>query len=90
MADDPETVNEPEKPKANWWWMKDTNGQASVSITMVAVSFFVTTLAYIGSIFVKIGPIEFRQFDAGACAAYLIPCLSVYFGRRWTKAKMGG
>lgn len=90
MDDQANATQEPEVPKANWWWMKDTNGKPSVSITMAAVSFFVTTIAYIGSMFVKIGPVEFRAFDAGACASYLIPCLSVYFGRRWTQAKLGG
>jgi len=28
-----------------------------------------------------------RPFDTGACSAYFIPLLTLYFGRRWTDAK---
>ena len=75
--------------KPAWYWIKDTKGQGSVTVTLVFVSFWVTTFAFIASIFQKIGDIQFRSFDSAACAAYLGPILAVYFGRRWTEAKTG-
>jgi hypothetical protein len=77
----------PEKVKSSWFWMKNSNGEASATITFTTISFVVTTLAYIASIFESIGPVSFRAFDAGACSAYFIPILTLYFGRRWTEAR---
>lgn len=78
-----------EKPKASWLWLKDSSGYPSVSITMLAISFWVTTLAYILSIVSKVGPIEIRQFDVGASGAYFGLVLSTYVARRFTDAKYG-
>ena len=75
--------------KPAWYWIKDTKGQGSVTVTLVFVSFWVTTLSFIASIFQKVGDIQFRAFDSAACAAYLGPILAVYFGRRWTESKVG-
>ncbi len=75
----------PAKPA--WFWIKDTKGFGSVSLTFATVAFWVTTVAYVASIFEAVGPIAFRAFDAGACAAFLIPVLSLYFGRKWTEQK---
>jgi hypothetical protein len=55
-----------------------------MSATFATVAFFVTTVAYIASIFEKIGPLTLRAFDSGACAAYLVPVLGLYFSRRFT------
>lgn len=85
-----ETVTEmstTEKPEASWIWMKNSKGQPSASITFATIAFWVTTIAYIGSIFQKVGPIEFRSFDVAACSAYLVPVLGLYFGRRFVDAK---
>lgn len=76
-----------EKPEASWIWMKNSKGQPSASITFATIAFWVTTIAYIGSIFQKVGPIEFRSFDVAACSAYLVPVLGLYFGRRFVDAK---
>ncbi len=75
-----------EKPKASWFWMKDSDGHASASVTFAAIAFWVTTLSYLMSIVEKIGPLEIRPFDVAACSSYLIPILGLYFGRRWTMA----
>ena len=74
-------------PKPSWFWMKNSAGQPSVSVTFVTVAFVVTTLSYVASMFEQIGPLQVRQFDVGACGAYFIPLLTLYFGRRWTDAK---
>ncbi len=76
-----------EKPKASWIWLKDTSGYPSATITFTTVAFWVTTLAYIASIFHSIGPITFREFDVAAAGVYMVPLLSLYFGRKYTDAK---
>lgn len=69
-------------------WIKNTNGSPSASLTFALIAFFVTTINYILSMFVKIGPLEIRAFDPGACASYLTPILALYFSRRYTDAKI--
>lgn len=73
--------------KPAWYWIKDTRGYGSVTVTFATVAFWVTTLAYTLSIFEKLGPVQIRPFDTGACAAYFIPILTLYFGRKATEAK---
>ena len=75
--------------KDSWLWIKDSKGYGSVTVTFVTVAFFVTTLAYILSIVEHIGSLAIRPFDVGACSAYFIPILTLYFGRKWTEAKHG-
>lgn len=81
----------PEKVKVpdSWFWIRDAQGYGSVTVTFITVAFWVTTLAYIASIFQKIGPVEIRAFDVAACSSYFIPILTLYFGRKWTEAKHG-
>jgi hypothetical protein len=68
-------------------WFKNTNGEESASLTFAIVSFLITSLSYLLSIFPKIGNFETRPFDPGACAAYLTPILTLYFSRRFTEVK---
>jgi hypothetical protein len=35
----------------------------------------------------KVGDVEFREFDTAGVGAYLIPILTLYFGRRWTESQ---
>jgi hypothetical protein len=37
-----------------------------------------------------VGSLHIRAFDVAACSSYLIPILSLYFGRKFTDAKFGG
>lgn len=78
-----------ESVKPSWFWIRNSKGEASATITFTTIAFVVTTLAYVASIFETVGPVSFRAFDAGACSAYFIPLLTLYFGRRWTEAKRG-
>jgi hypothetical protein len=73
--------------KPAWYWVKDTKGYGSVTVTMVFVSFWITTLAYVFSIFEKIGPLQIRPFDVAACSSYFLPILTLYFGRKFTDSK---
>ena len=79
-----------EKPKPSWFWLKNSGGDSSASITFLTIAFIVTTFGYIASMFESIGPLHVRQVDVGACGAYFIPLLTLYFGRRWTDAKFLG
>lgn len=88
MADEQVTTT-PGTVRPAWYWIKDTAGQGSVTVTLVFVSFWVTTLAYAASIFEKIGPVSFRNFDVAACGSYMLPILGLYFGRRMTEAAYG-
>ena len=67
--------------------IKDSSGQQSTSVTLLWVAFIVTTLAYILALVDTIGPFKIRPFDPAACSTYFIPILTLYMGRRYTKAK---
>ena len=79
-----------EESKASWFWIRNTDGKPSMSATFATVAFVASTAAYIAAIFEKIGSFNVRPFDSAACTAYLIPVLGLYFGRRFTDAKLGG
>lgn len=74
---------DPVEVKPSWFWIKDTNGNGSVSTTLVTVAFLLTSIAYVLSIVDHVGPVSFRAFDAAAAGAYFIPILTLYFGRHW-------
>ena len=84
---DVETTPQLEVPKNSFFWIKNCKGEPSASLTFVVIAFIVTTLAFAASMFVKIGPLELRQFDAAACGAYLGPLISLYAFRRYTDDK---
>jgi hypothetical protein len=90
MVDEQET-QELDVPvvKDNWFWIQDSNGNGSVTVTFATIAFVITTIVYFVSMFEKIGPVAIRPFDSAACASYLTPVLTLYFGRRWTDAKYG-
>jgi len=89
MADD-NTTTDMTEVKPAWYWIKDAKGYGSVTATMVFVSFWVTTLVYVLSLFEKLGPVTVRPFDVAACSTYFIPILTLYFGRKFTDAKFTG
>jgi hypothetical protein len=84
-----EVASTPEVIRSSKIWLKDSQGHPSISVTMLAISFWVTTLAYVLSIVSKIGPLDIRPFDVGACGAYFGLILSTYVARRFTEAKYG-
>ena len=83
------SIDAVEKVKPSWFWIRNSKGEASVSVTFLTIAFLATTASYVAAMFESIGPLVPRQFDAGACSAYFIPLLTLYFGRRWTEAKKG-
>lgn len=92
MADDVKQTetSDPIAVKPMWYWVKDSKGNGSVTTTLLFISFWVTTIAYIASIFENIGPVTFRQFDVAASGSYFGLLLMLYFGRRYTEAKFRG
>lgn len=86
MSDENKTQSDPVEVPDTWYWIRGSDGKGSVTTTFVTVAFWVTTLAYVASMFESAWGIQFRAFDVGACAAYFIPLLTLYFGRRWTEA----
>jgi hypothetical protein len=74
--------------KASCLWIHDTRGYPSLSVTLVVVSFIVTTVAYVLSIFDKVGPVSIRPFDVQACGIYMVPILAHYWARRQTDASL--
>lgn len=76
-----------EESKPPWFWIKNSKGVSSASVTLLLIAFVVTTFAYIVSMFENIGPFSIRPFDIGACSTYFIPILTLYFGRRLTDIK---
>lgn len=71
----------------NNMWIKNSAGDRSATVTLMWIAFLVTTVAYILSMFEGFGGIKFRPFDVGATSTYFIPILTLYGGRRWTKAR---
>ena len=90
MSDSQGPAEDVTKVADSWLWIRDSKGFGSVTVTFVTVAFFVTSLAYVLSIVERIGPVAIRPFDVGACSAYFIPILTLYFGRKFTEAKFPG
>jgi len=65
-----------------WWTLTDAQGYGSVTLTMAVVSFFITTVWFILSIF-KIG----SEFSPTACNAYFGMIITTYVARKYTESK---
>jgi len=83
---------EKEKKTPPRWLMKNSQGEKDGMWTLTVIAFFATTLSYLASIFevFQLGEftLTFRQFDGlGYAAVVLIPLISGYFGRRYTKSQ---
>lgn len=65
-----------------------SDGQKSASFTFAAITFAITNLWLLLSIFENLGPLHIRPFDPSGAAVFLSPILLLYFGRRYTEAAM--
>ena len=79
-----------DKVQDSWLWIKDTKGHSSVTVTFLTISFFVTTVAYILSMFEEIGPLKTRAFDVAASGGYFGALCLLYYGRKKTEASISG
>lgn len=84
--------NSDNRPRDNWFWMRNSNGKASASLTFAAISFIVITAWIFLSIFESITiaetVINTREAPSeGLIFAYLGTTFSLYFGRRYSNAR---
>ena len=68
------------------FWIKNTKGEKSASLTLAVVAFVVVMLWMVLSIFTIPG-ILIAPFDASEAMMVLTPLLGLYWGRRNTDVK---
>lgn len=66
------------------YWVKNTKGEKSASLTMVIVAFIAIMFWMVLSVFVKPFGLEVMPFDASGAMMVLSPLLGLYWGRRNT------
>lgn len=64
-------------------FIKDTTNKPSASLTIALVAFVVCSIGVILSL---VGGTHVRPISESLVAAYLGPCLALYFGRRHTQS----
>jgi len=70
-------------------WIKDECGRSSVMVTLLLVSFVVTTVVYCLSEVSRLGNLQIRPFDVGAASTYFGAILAAYVSHRWVDNKYG-
>lgn len=82
-----------QRPKASWFWMKNTSGKADAALTLMVGAFILSCLlAVAGAVEeVNVGDtsIAFSDFNMGFTTTVLVPLIGLYFGRRWTDTQAG-
>ncbi len=69
-------------------WIKNTDQKPSASLTLSIIAFVLTAIWYTLSFLnIKVLSWQVKEFDETAALAFLLPCLSLYFGRRLNEAK---
>lgn len=69
--------------------LKGSDGKASVSFTMLIISFVVITFWLVISIVEDIAGLSIRPFDAATAMAYFTPIAMLYFSRKTWHASNG-
>lgn len=69
------------------FWIKNTKGERSASLTLVITAFVVIMLHMVISIFVNPFGIAIAPFQASEAMIVLGPLLGLYWGRRNTDVK---
>ena len=72
------------------FWIKNTGGKPSASLTLVMVAFTVVMVWMVVSIFVNPFGIQTVPFNASEAMIVLTPLLGLYFGRRHTEKNVLG
>lgn len=73
----------------HWYLLTDTDGNKSISFTMVFASFGAVTLWLLLSICEEIIGIKIREFSGTEAMAYLVPVFGIYFGRKTQTSNSG-
>lgn len=71
-------------------WIKDQDGNPSVVVTLVLVSFIVTTISYVLSTIDHIGVLSIRPFDVSASSSYFGVVMGAFVGHKWVTSKFNG
>lgn len=72
-------------------FLQDTNGKPSASLTLSVIAFAITSLWFLLSFLnIKIAGWSVKPFEEGPAIAFLIPCLSLYWGRRFSDSRAQG
>lgn len=69
------------------FWIKNTKGEPSASLTLVMITFSVIIVHMTASIFVNPFGIVIAPFEAAEAMIILGPLLGLYWGRRNTDVK---
>lgn len=69
------------------YWIRNTKGEPSASLTLIMVAFTLVMLHMMLSIFVKPFGLEISPFSATDAMVILTPLLGLYWGRRSTDVK---
>ena len=67
------------------FWIKNTDGKPSASLTLIMITFTVIIAWMVISIFVNPFGIQTVPFNASDAMIVLTPLLGLYFGRRHTE-----
>ncbi len=82
-----------ERPKASWFWMKNTSGKADAALTLMVLSFLLSCVLAIAGAFqeIRVGDtsVTFTEYNMGFATTVLVPLIGLYFGRRWTDTHRG-
>jgi hypothetical protein len=71
-------------------WLNNTAGNPSASLTMASVAFGTVTAWLLWWLIGTSLEYPVPSFDVGVAMAYLIPMLTLYFGRRFVEDKAPG
>lgn len=71
-------------------WVKDSDGNPSVIVTLVILSFIVTSTAYLLAVVNTIGAVSIRPFDPLAAGSYFGAVLAAWTGHKWVNSKYEG
>lgn len=82
-----------ERPKASWFWMKNTSGKADAALTLMVASFMLSCVLAMAGAFgeIRVGntSVSFNEYNMGFATTVLVPLIGLYFGRRWTDTQRG-
>lgn len=79
--DDKQTIEQP--PRKYWFFLKNKKGDASITLTMLWVSFLLVSILFVATHFETIGKVHMRAFDTSAAGIYFSTIAALYFGRKW-------
>ena len=84
MSDENLSIEKPETAKLYRWLLRNSKGEASITMTMTVVSFVLVAVLYVLNAFESLGPVKLRPFDVNSTSVFFLPVLASYVGRRYT------